>query len=792
MTKYWVALAWICFSWQAGAQSKFTISGYVKDAANGEALIGAAVFAEPARVGKTTNEYGFFSLTLPAGTYTISFTYLGYLTQTKNINLTENQKVSVELAEEAKNMQEVVISAVKEDANVKAVEMSVSKIDIKTINKIPPLLGEADVVRSVQLLPGVTTVGEGASGFNVRGGAIDQNLILLDEAPVYNSSHLFGFFSVFNPDAVKDVKLVKGGIPAHYGGRLSSLLDIRMKEGNSKKFEVNGGLGLLSSRLAIEGPIVKDKASFIVAGRRTYFDLFFPLASNQGLKETVAYFYDVTAKANYRFNEQNTLFISGYFGRDKFGFGSAFGFEWGNATTTMRWNHVFGEKLFANFTAFYSKYNYALNIKADNDGFNWQSNIQNYSFKPEFTWYANRRNTVTFGGQAIYYNFLPGKTIVLSRGEDVVNKLDNKYALETGIYVSNETEVSKRLSLQYGIRFSTFDYLNPASLLILGDTTPGVKRPIVSTKKVSSGSAQQYTNWEPRFSLKFELDDQSSIKASYNRMAQYLHLLSNTQASVPLDVWTPSTNNIKPQLADQVAAGYFRNLNNNTYECSAEVFYKEMQNQIDYIDGADLLLNPELEAELLSGDGRAYGLEVFAKKKKGKLTGWISYTLARTERRVKGINTNNWYPSRFDKTHNAYVVAMYQLTPRWNISGNFVFSTGTPGTFPTNRIEYQGYIIPQNSGNKRNNYRIPSYHRLDVSATYEPANNENRRWKGSWTFAIYNVYARKNPFGIYFQQKPTDPAPGQAQRVFQSTDTQAIQFSVLGTLVPSITYNFTY
>lgn len=780
-----------------GQAGKATLSGYLKSAADGEALIGAGVYVEELKKGATSNVYGYYSLTLPKGKYTFRFLFLGYVTQTKEIDLQENKILNVDLQEETRQTSEVVITAEQREveANVKSTQMGVNKLDIKTITKIPPLLGEVDVIRSIQLLPGVSTAGEGASGFNVRGGSIDQNLILLDEAPVYNSSHLFGFFSVFNPDAVKDVKLVKGGIPAQYGGRLASLLDIRMKEGNSKKLELNGGIGLLSSRFAVEGPIIKDTMSFIVAGRRTYFDLFFPLASDEQLKKTVAYFYDLTAKVNYKINKNNTVFASGYFGRDKFGFGSAFGFEWGNATGTLRWNHVFNPRLFSNMTGFFSKYDYALNIEANDDGFNWQSTVQNLSFKPEFTYYLNDKNTITFGGQVLHYNFLPGQTTIKSAGADVINKLPRKYAFENSVYVSNDQEITKRFSLTYGLRYSYFLNQGTGTKLILGDTTPGIKRPVRSIEQVGSGKTlASYGNLEPRFSLKYELSDESSIKASYNRMAQYIHLLSNTQASVPLDVWTPTSNNIKPQIGDQVAMGYFRNFNafQNEFEFSGEVFYKQMENQIDYIDGADLLLNRTLEAELLTGKGRAYGLELYLKKRKGKFNGWISYTLSRTERQVKGINNQAWYPTRFDKLHNLYVVGILELSDRWSLSGNFVYSSGVPGTFPTNRIEYQGYVIPQNANSLRNNYRIPAYHRLDLSATFDVDKNKDKRWKGSWTFAIYNVYARRNPFGIYFRQVPPDENPPVDQRVTQSQNTQAIRFSVLGTLVPSVTYNFTF
>jgi len=790
--------SFLIFNSQSYSQSaKATISGYIKGAADGEAMIGAGVFVEELKKGATTNEYGFYSLSIPKGTYVVKFLYIGHRTQVKTVELDKDIKINIDLEEESQQAEEVVVTGEKMeiDANVKSNQMSVNKLDIKTINKIPPLLGEVDVIRSLQLLPGVSTVGEGASGFNVRGGSIDQNLILLDEAPVYNSSHLFGFFSVFNPDAVKDVKLLKGGIPAQFGGRISSLLDIRMKDGNNKKFELNGGIGLLSSRFSVEGPILKEKASFILAGRRTYFDLFFPLASDPQLKSTVAYFYDLTAKVNYKIDDKNKVFASGYFGRDKFGFGSAFGFEWGNATTSLRWNHVFGNRLFSNITAFYSNYDYTLNIEAGKDGFKWQSQIENLSVKPEFTFYLDDKNTITFGGQVLHYDFLPGKTTIVSNNEEVVNRLSDKFAFENSIYLSNEQQVSNKLSFTYGLRYSNFLHKGPGTKLILGDTVEGIKIPIVSLADVPrSENIAQYGNFEPRFAAKFELSSKRSIKAGYNRMAQYIHLLSNTQASVPLDVWAPSNNNIKPQIGDQVSLGYFENfvVKDIDYEFSTEVYYKQMQNQIDYIDGADLLLNRELDSELLSGDGRAYGIEFYVNKRKGRLNGWVSYTLSRTERQVAGINEGNWYPTRFDKRHNLSVVANYQLSTQWSLSSNFVLSSGVPGTFPTNRVEYQGFIIPQNAENLRNNYRLPAYHRLDFAATYEPKANKNRRWKGSWTFGLYNVYARKNPFGIYFRQQPPSDAPSIQDRVLQSTNTQAVRFAVLGIAVPSVTYNFSF
>jgi hypothetical protein len=768
------------------AQNKYTLSGTIKDAANGETMIGATVYVVENKIGTATNLYGFYSIQLPEGNYTIQYSLIGYQTKTIKVNLNKDIKQDIELSEIQTTLNEVEITSEREDANVKSVEMSVQKLDIKTINKIPALLGEVDIIRSIQLLPGVTTVGEGASGFNVRGGGVDQNLILLDEAPVYNSSHLFGFFSVFNPDAVKDVKLVKGGIPAQYGGRLSSLLDIRMKEGNNKRFEVNGGIGTIFSRLTIEGPIIKDKCSFIIGGRRSYFDLAFPLSRNPDIKKAIAYFYDLTAKVNYILDDKNRLYLSGYFGRDKFGTGGkkGFGFDWGNSTTTLRWNHLYNSKLFSNVSLIYSNYDYQLGVGDNYAGFEWKSNIINYSIKPEFNYYLNSNNSITFGLSSTYYTFDPGKLIFYSQGEKREIGDRPKYTLENAAYLGNEQKVGGLFSLQYGLRFSNFNYLGPGTAYYYRDTLANASRDTIRSQNFKSGQIiQQYNNLEPRLSVKFELTEYSSIKASYNRMAQYLHLISNTAASTPLDVWTPATNNLKPQIADQWAVGYFHNLNikNNIFETSVEVYYKNLQNQIDYIDGANLLLNKLLEGDLLSGIGRAYGAEFYIRKTKGKLNGWISYTLSRTERKVNYINNNQWFPNRYDKPHNLNVVANYEIIKQISFSANFVYSSGTPATFPTNRIEWQGYIIPHNVDGARNNVRIPSYHRLDLSLQYDFKKKENKHYESNIVFSVYNVYARRNPFGIYF--RPNGGA---------SLITEAVRFSVIGRAIPAITYNFKF
>ena len=689
-----------------------TLSGYVKDAKSGETLIGATVVIPELQSGTNSNAYGFYSLSVPPGTYAVRVSYLGYTPFVDTVELVQDLGMDLELGEVEVELEEVVISSQAADRNVTSLEMSVNQLNIQTIRKMPSLLGEVEIIRSIQLLPGVSTVGEGASGFNVRGGSIDQNLILLDEAPVYNSSHLFGFFSVFNPDAVKDVKLYKGGMPARYGGRLSSILDVRMKEGNSRRFEMNGGIGLIFSRLSIEAPIVKDKASFIVAGRRSYIDVLAQPFLNDDFEGSALNFYDLTAKANYQINDKNQIFVSGYFGRDNFNFGGVGGFEWGNQTGTFRWNHLFSQKLFANLTLYYSNYDYQINFQeedeADQNSFDWQAEITTYGFKPEFSLFVTPKNVIRFGGQAIVYEFEPGTAIGISEGEVSDISLDNKYAIESSVFIENELTLSNRFTFNYGLRFSHFNYTGEGVAYSYSDAPAGLRPTVINEQSFDQWeSIETYSNFEPRVSFKYQLNEKSSVKGSFARTAQYIHLISNTTASVPIDVWTPSTNNIQPQTSNQGAIGYFRNFSDNAYEFSLEAYYKEMDNIVDYIDGADLVLNEFLEGEILPGKGRAYGLEAYLEKKKGDFTGWVSYTLGRTERQVEGINEGDWYPSRFDQTHSLSVVAFYQLTKRWSFGANFALNSGTPTTFPTSRFEQQGYIIPHNVGNTRNNVRIP-------------------------------------------------------------------------------------
>ncbi|MBE9465692.1 carboxypeptidase-like regulatory domain-containing protein [Dyadobacter subterraneus] len=793
--KKWIGLLLSFFSLAVTAQTKHTVSGYVKDLANGEGLIGVSVYVREAQTGVVTNPYGFYSLTLPAGSYTVVYSYMGYQKNTKTIELNADQTVSIELADESENLKEVTISTKKEDDNVRSIEMSVNKVEMKTIKKMPALLGEVDLIRSIQLLPGVTTVGEGASGFNVRGGDISQNLVLLDEAPVFNSSHLFGFFSVFNPDVVKDVKLFKGGIPAQYGGRISSILDVRMKEGNAKKREINGGIGSIFSRLTYEQPFAAGKGSFIVAARRSYIDILAKPFLNKDLKDSKFNFYDLTAKVNYRLGNKDTFFASGYLGKDIFG-GGDFGFGWGNKTLTGRWNHIFSNKLFMNLTAYYSNYDYNLGQNEDDknakDRFVWNSKIITKSIKPDFTYYITPNNQLTFGGQYINYDSRPGKATAVSEGEGLNLDLPSRHADESALYIANEQKLTDKISLQYGIRYSYFRSLGAGIEYSYRDTTAGIRRqPILPGKEYQSGDViKTYGNWEPRFAVNIGLSSVSSLKISYNRMSQYLHLLSNTAASSPLDVWTLSSSNIKPELADQVAMGWFRNFRDNMYEASVEVYYKKLHNQLDYVVGSDLLLNQFVEGDLLTGKGRAYGAEFYLKKNKGRLTGWVSYTLSKTEREVDGVNNGNWFNARFDKPHNFTSVAIYELNKRLTLSSNFTIASGTPATFPTNGYSWGGYSLGNNYNNARNNSRIPAYHRLDLAATLKARKKLFGTGEGEWVFSIYNVYNRRNAFSVYTRQNEDKPtASEQAQNLLR---TQAVRYSVIGSLIPSVTYNFKF
>ncbi|GAA4409322.1 TonB-dependent receptor [Nibrella viscosa] len=768
------------------AQERFTISGYLKDAANGEGLIGATVQVKGQPVGVATNEYGFYSLTLPKGEYQLVYSYVGYESITKAVSLNYNQKLDMQLKSANVLIQEVVVKATRSEQNVNSLEMGVSKLDMKTIKAMPALLGEVDVIRSIQMLPGVSTVGEGATGFNVRGGNIDQNLILLDEATVYNSSHLMGFFSVFNPDAVKDVKLVKSGIPAQYGGRLSSLLDVRMKEGNAKRLALSGGIGTVSSRFTVESPIVKDKSSFIIAGRRSYADLFLKLSPNEDLKNNQMFFYDLSAKVNQTLSAKDKVFVSAYLGKDVFSaknFGDGdFKMNWGNKTATVRWNHLFSDRLFANFTGVYSDYDYEIGVPQGAQAFEWKSNIYNYSGKADFSYYLNANNTISFGGNVIHHRFTPGNVGTNGEGSFInAFKLTERNAREYAVYLDNEQTLGKRLSLQYGVRVSAFDYLGGLTVYDYQGEPNQKKLPVNPRTYKAGESVSTYFNVEPRASVRYTLDDNSSLKASYNRTAQYIHLISSSTAASPLDIWFPTTNHIKPETADQFALGYFRNLKDNAIEASIEGFYKTMTNQIDYRDGAQVLLNDHLEGDLLFGEGRAYGAEVYVKKNAGKLNGWVSYTLSRSERRIDGLSNNQWYAAKYDRRHMLSVVGIYNLSKRLSLSANFTYNTGVATTAPNARVEIDGMVVPYNSTGNRNAFRVPAYHRLDLAATLQGKHNALRRWQGEWVFSVYNAYARRNAFSVYFRQNETNPQ-----------QTEAVRMAILGSVLPSVTYNFKF
>lgn len=766
------------------SQDTYTLSGRIQDASSGEVLIQATIQVPELQMGAYTNEYGFYSLSLPEGTYSVRFSYIGFASITREIILTSSQSLDIELEQEGVQVEAVIISAEAEDENVSQVEMSTVKLNIMQVRKMPQLLGEVDIIRSMQLMPGVTTVGEGATGFNVRGGNIDQNLILLDESPVYNSSHLLGFFSVFNADAIKDVKLYKGGIPSKYGGRLSSVMDIRQKEGNNKQFAMTGGIGLLSSRLTVEAPLQKEKSSFMISGRRSYMDLFLKLSNDPDINSNTLYFYDLNAKVNYTLGDKDRLYLSGYLGNDVFGFQEDFRFQWGNQTGTLRWNHLFSDKLFSNFTAIYSDYEYLIGIpesSGESDPFEWTSHIYNYNLKADFGYFLNPQNTIEFGASALLYRFQPGDVDFLGDRTNFNDfALEHEHAMEYAAYLSNEQKIGSKLTLRYGLRYSLFQNMGSGTVYKYAEGVPRSETSIVDTVQYGSREViKSFGGLEPRLAINYRLDDESSLKASYNRTRQYIHLISNTTAATPIDVWKPAGSYVDPATADQVAIGYFRNFSNNMFEASVEVYYKQFQDLVDYKDGANLLFNQTIETELLSGDGRAYGAEFLVRKNKGNLTGWLAYTLSRTERQVEGINNGEYYPSNYDKLHDVSLVLNYQISKSWDIGANFAFMTGRPITYPDGRYTYDGITVPVYSN--RNGARTPAYHRLDLSANLNPRKNEGRRWKSTWNFGVYNAYNRRNPYSIYFRQNETNP-----------NVTEAVQLSIFGSIIPSVTYNFQF
>lgn len=769
----WLTLFLILLFLPKISAQNFTISGTLKDASSGEDLIGATVIIkEKPTVGTTANTYGFYSLTLPKGNYTLVFKYIGFEALEQKITLDHNLRFDKELASEAGlAISEIVVKSEKENKNVSKNEISVTKLDPKDIESIPVIFGEKDIIKTLQLTPGVKSAGDGNAGFYVRGGAIDQNLILLDEAPVYNASHLLGFFSVFNSDALKDVTLYKGTMPAEFGGRGSSVLDIKMKDGNNKKLNVSGGIGVISSRLTLEGPIQKDEGSFIISARRTYADLFVKLSKKESIRDTKLYFYDLNAKANYRLSQKDRLFLSGYFGRDVLGL-PGFGLDWGNYTGTLRWNHLFSDRLFSNTSVIFSNFDYQFAIGVTGFDFKVKAAIDDINLKQDFTFFPNAQNTIKFGLNFINHTFQPTSLDAGEFSSFNDSKTAQRFAYEGGAYVQNDWKISDRFGLQYGVRYSFFDYHGKGTAYTFDEN--GVK---TSEKTYKSGeSIQFYGGFEPRLGLKFQIDESSSIKAGVSRNIQFMHLLSNSTTASPTDLWVPSSNNVKPQIVDQVAVGYFLNFSDNMFESSFETYYKSLQNQIDYRNGADLTFNAEYEGALTYGKGIAYGAEFFLKKKKGRLTGWVGYTLARSLRKFEAINKGNFYPAKQDRIHDLSIVAIYKWRPKLTVSATWVFNTGDAATFPGGKYTVADIQTPYYT--ERNGYRFPNYHRLDLGVTL--LGKQHKTFESSWNFSIFNAYARQNAYSITFRENEDD-----------RSKTEAVQ-TTLFSIIPAVTYNFKF
>jgi hypothetical protein len=761
------------FSLQGVAQGRYTLSGTIRDKMTGEVLIGASVsFLGVPRSGMISNAYGFYSISAPGGQYSLLVSFSGYRQDTIPIRLNKNQLLPIQLSADPAQLAAVIVSAQKKDNNVTSPLMGVQKLTTNEIKNVPVLFGEKDVLKTIQLLPGIQFAGDGNSGFYVRGGGADQNLILLDEATVYNPSHLLGFFSTFNSDAIKDITVYKGGMPAEYGGRLSSVVDIKMNDGNDKDYHMGGGVGLISTRLNAEGPIVKDKGSFSISGRRTYADLFLKLSSDSSVNTNSLYFYDLNVKANYKFDEKNRIYLSGYFGRDNLSFGETFGIGYGNATGTARYNHIFSSRLFSNTSFIYSNYSYKIRINSNNNDIHITSDIRDIDLKEDLQYFINANSKIDFGFSGIHHSISPGIISASQTSSYNSLSLQNKFSFENAAYVSHEWSPASKVHLSYGLRATSFSVIGPGIFY----TYDPAGNTIDSTRYDHGQSVKTYYNLQPRASASLQLNNESSVKLSYTRNVQVLHLLSNSTSANPTDLWIPSSNNVKPEIATQEAIGYFRNFNGNKYEFSAETYYKSMLNQIDYRNGAELIANENVESQLLFGKGRAYGLELFLKKKTGKFTGWVSYTLSRTELKIDGINGDKWYPAKQDRTHDIALVGIYQASRKWTFSATWVYYTGNAVSFPSGKYLVDGQTAFYYT--ERNGYRMPAYHRMDVAATLQA--KKTPKFESSWTFSVYNLYGRENPYSIVFQNDPND-----------QTRTQALQYALFR-FVPSATYNFKF
>ena len=767
------------------AQKNYTLSGYVLDGQSNELIIGSSVIVEGLNIGTITNSYGFFSITIEEGNYNIRIQNLGFKDNTQNINLNKNLILNIFLTEEVESLNEVIVVENSEDIDIDLPVLSLNILSGKTIRQTPVVFGESDILKTIQLLPGVSSAGEGASGFNVRGGAADQNLILFDEAIIYNSSHLFGLFSVFNSDAIKEVKLFKGGIPSSYGGRLSSVLDVYQKDGNNQKTSINGGIGAISSRFLIEGPIQKNQSSFLVASRGTYAHLFLKLTDI----ENIAYFYDINTKSNFVIDNRNKIFLSGYFGRDLFKLDGTFMNTYGNSTLNFRWNHLINDKTFSNTSLIFSDYYYGLEL--DFVGFDWKSGIKNLNLKFDLKNYYSNEFQFNYGLNFIYYDFNPGTIGPLTADSGFnFSKLNKKFAFENSTYFDVLHKISNRLSMRYGIRINQFLRLRQNGLQKYIDNKPlfydidleiyDPAKPLANNFDNNSSVFKTYNNIEPRINISYSFNNQS-IKASYNRLNQYLHLISNTSSPTPLDIWVPSGPYIKPQKLDQFAFGYFKRMKKLKIE--TEIFYKKINNRLDYIDGADLVANDNIETVILAGKSRAYGIEFLLKKSDGRHKFWLAYTLSKSEQKTagrnsseNGINMSEWYNTPYDKPHDISINSEYRINKKLKIVGNFIFQTGQPTNYPNSQYTYMNLNVP-NYG-KRNSQRLPNYHRMDVNLTLNPE-NKNKKVESSWVFGIYNLYNRDNASSIIFRRNN------------ETLKNEAVQISIFG-IVPSVTYNFKF
>ncbi|MEZ4805991.1 MAG: TonB-dependent receptor [Flavobacteriales bacterium] len=801
MIRFLLILSFFTLGSMLHGQRTLSLSGYVKDAASGETLIGASVICKETGKGVNANTFGYFVMNLPAGRYTISTSFIGYQEDIRTIDLQEDRKISIELKGEAIQVGEFEVVGERGEENTESTRMGTVDLDVQKLNTLPALLGEVDILKVIQFLPGVKSNGEGNSGFYVRGGGPDQNLILLDDATVYNASHLFGFFSVFNADAVKNIELIKGGMPANYGGRISSVLDINMKEGNERAFHGQGGIGLISSRLTLEGPIVKDRSSFIVSGRRTYVDVLTkPFVNPESqLSGSGYYFYDLNAKANYRLSEKDRVYLSGYFGRDVFDFAGAnpgdpdFRIAWGNATVAARWNHVFGPKLFMNTTATFSDYSFAFNARQDQFAFKLFSGIKDIGLKMDLSHYPTARHSLKYGGQYIFHDYTTS-TVDVSSGDTEFNIQDppTLNAHEGALYVMDDFDLTDALRINAGVRLTTFHHVGPYTLYALDE-----RGRAIGSREFSAGAPiASYTALEPRLSTRFRIDKNSSIKASFNRGQQYVHLASFSSIALPTDVWIPSSRNVRPQIGTQYSTGYFRDFKEHMFETSIELYYKDFDNLIEYAEGASPQDNgnTNYDAQLVFGTGYSYGAELFVKKALGRVNGWVGYTWSRTMREFPAINNGNEFASRWDRRHDLSVVLSYDHSKRWTFGATFVYATGQAVTLPVNRYFIEGRLVSEYT--ERNGYRMAPYHRLDLAATLrnkttkqrtDPVTGETttveKRWKSSWTFSVYNAYNRANPYFIYFANDG-DPAAGTFQ-------VQAKQVSLF-TILPSVTWNFKF